>query len=115
MCFFQMYPGEQDFVRTGKSRSQVPSQEVSFIQKKNNSSSRPPVPLTSLSLEEKQLTIFFATNAFYPMKLSGSTFFFFFLVQVYFSKAPVYFKADFDFDFSYSFSATLLCWTEMFL
>lgn len=41
-------PGERDFVRTGKSRGQVPSQEVSFDQKKNNPSSRPPVPLISL-------------------------------------------------------------------
>lgn len=48
MWLFQMYPRELDFVRTGKNRSQVPSQEVSFDQKKNNTSSRPPVPLVSL-------------------------------------------------------------------
>lgn len=73
MWLFQRYPGKLDFVRIGKSRPQVPSQEVSFDQKKNNPCvffSRPPVPLISLSLEQKQLAIFFPTHALYPMKLT---------------------------------------------
>lgn len=58
VAFSDVSKGE-DFVRTGKSRSQVPSQEVSFDQKKNNPSSRPPVHCSSLSLEENQLANFF--------------------------------------------------------
>lgn len=58
VAFSDVSRGE-DFVRTGKSRSQVPSQEVSFDQKKNNPSSRPPVHFSSLSLEENQLADFF--------------------------------------------------------
>lgn len=74
MCFdvaFSGAPRGADFqVRAGESRSQVSSQEISFVVRRSNPFSRPRVPqlfLALVPLEEKWQIL--CTRALYSMKL----------------------------------------------